>query len=152
MGDLIPASNQEELATAEAHGWMDVQCHRHDPTKGVLGVAALTDDALARFMRTCQRAIEDGQQTEMYARLLAKARGQYLARFALRMRYGAVDNHIGTDSYDRWYRLDEPPTYRFAAGMDLWRAQHGQRHILVWPAASLAVTAEQPAQAGEVTG
>jgi hypothetical protein len=96
----------------------------------------LTDGHLPGVTVDEQRKITDatgeGRRLPAHGRLLRRARDERLSRLALRMRYGAADNHVGTDSYDRWYRLGEPPTYRLAAEMDRWRAEHGQRHTLAW--------------------
>jgi hypothetical protein len=83
-----------------------------------IGIAQLDDESLARYIRALRRNIEDGLRAPMNIVLLRKARQEQLARFCLRMRYGAVDNHLGTDSYDRYYRLGERPTYQLAAHMD----------------------------------
>lgn len=101
-----------------------------------IGIAQLDDEALANYMRRLRREIEDGIRAEMNEVLWVRARRLQLARFRLRMRYGAVDEHRGTGSYDRWYRLDEAPTYGLAALMDRerWRLGIG-RHVLDWGAA-----------------
>jgi hypothetical protein len=111
--------------------WTDSKGGQHVMT-GKAGIADLTDDGLTRLARTYRHAIEDGGSAKMYGRLLEVIRRQRLSRMRLKMRYGAVDNHAGTDSYDRWYRLDEPPTYRLAAVMDHQRFLLGQRHVLAW--------------------
>lgn len=59
-------------------------------------------------------------------------------RFQLRMRYGAIDDHLGTTSYDCYIRHNEAPAYALALFMDSARAAHGRRHILDWPAQAVA--------------
>lgn len=104
-----------------------------DPAR--IGIADLTDEGLARYMRGLRRDIEDGIRVGVSEALWARARRLQLARLRLRMRYGAVDEHAGTTSYDRWYRLDEAPTYGLAALMDRerWRLGMG-RYVLDWAA------------------
>lgn len=113
--------------------YVDVDGRHHFPT-GRIGLADHTDVSLARCIRDLTRAIEDGSNVAFSTRLLVKARGQKLARFALRVRYGAVDNDQGTNSYDAHYRLNQAPTYRLAAQMDRWNAANGRRHVLGWDA------------------
>ena len=99
-------------------------------------VAELTDEGLARLLRAYKRDTEDGRATAGTARLMTHIRGQQMARLRLRMRYGARDD--GTGSYDRWYRLDEAPSYVLAAAMDRARAVAGQSHVLRWPGERVA--------------
>jgi hypothetical protein len=92
----------------------------------------LTDEGLSRAMVAYRRDVEDGVRVEGSRRALARSREIQLARFRLRMRYGAEER--GTDSYDRWYRFDEAPSYRLSAALDLHRCRAGQSHVLAWPA------------------
>lgn len=97
-----------------------------------------TDDSLARLRRQHRRAAAD------YARDGDLARGRrewfmareildhQLQRFRLRMRYGAVDDHRGTTSYDCYLRHDEAPAYALALLMDSINARLGRRHVLTW--------------------
>lgn len=103
------------------------------PDPAQIGIAQLTDEGLARYMRALRRDIEDGIRVGVSQVLWARARRLQLGRFRLRMRYGAVDEHAGTTSYDRWYRLGEAPTYGLAALMDREHWRHGSgRHVLNW--------------------
>jgi hypothetical protein len=90
----------------------------------------LSDEALHRVMVACRRDVEDGVRVEGSRRVLARSREIQLARFRLRMRYGAEER--GTDSYDRWYRFDEAPSYRLGAALDLHRCRAGLNHVLAW--------------------
>lgn len=106
-----------------------------------LRIDDLHDDSLARYIKTCRRQLEDidagdpvGEPRWKVEHWLSKARRIYVIRFALRMRYGAADN--GTDSWDRFSRLGEAPSYWLAAAVDRCKAEAGQRHILDWAVAS----------------
>lgn len=106
----------------------------NNPATVPLGLDDLTDEGLARVEREYRRMVEDGRPDAKQAALWAKrAHGLRMSRLRLKMRYRAVDNHAGTDSYDRYYRLNEQPTYKLAAAMDHWNAQNGRRHVLAWP-------------------
>jgi hypothetical protein len=91
----------------------------------------LTDEGLNRVVVAYWRDVEDGVRVEGSRWALARCREIQLARFRLRMRYGAEER--GTDSYDRWYRFDEAPSYRLGAAFDLHRCRAGQSHVLAWP-------------------
>lgn len=120
------------LDVEDVESWMDdpkkVEAHFKAEPPGRFTFDDLDDDSLARVHRAYLRAIEDGQPEERLRVWLWKTRALQLRRFALRMRYGARDG--GTDEYDRYYRLDEAPSYRLAFAMDAMRAAIGQRHIL----------------------
>lgn len=102
------------------------------------GLIDLADDSLVRVARQLRRRIEDGEPEAKHAKELRAIKVQQLSRLALRMRYGAVDNHVGTDVYDRYHRLDEAPSYNLAAHMDRERARLGWRHVLAWPPEDLS--------------
>jgi hypothetical protein len=102
-------------------------------TTTTVSINDLTDEGLARALRGFERGIEDGiAGARRYPSLIAAIRVQQLSRFRLRMRYGAVDNHVGTDVYDRYYRHREAPTYRLAAHMDHARWKLGKSYVLDW--------------------
>lgn len=99
-----------------------------------------TDDSLVRLRRHYRRAAADSVRDD---NLVQARRDWYQAeeirlhqhqRFQLRMRYGAVDDHIGTTVYDCYVRHDEPPSYALALAMDSTNARLGRRHILRWAA------------------
>jgi hypothetical protein len=93
----------------------------------------LADDGLERVVVACRRDVEDGIRVKESSWVIERAREVQLARFRLRMRYGAGEP--GTDSYDRWYRFDDAPSYRLAAAVDFYRARAGRSHVLAWPEA-----------------
>lgn len=107
--------------------------------EGVFTLWDQTDDSLVRLRRHHRRAAsdlaEEGRLTEARREWYQaeEIRLHQLQRFQLRMRYGAVDNHVGTDSYDCYLRHDEAPTYWLALSMDGTNARLGRRHILRWP-------------------
>lgn len=109
-----------------------------EATQRPFGLIDLADDSLVRVARQLRRRVEDGEPGAKFAKQLRAIKVQQLSRLALRMRYGAVDNHVGTDVYDRYHRLDEPPTYNLAAHMDRERARLGWRHVLAWPPEELS--------------
>lgn len=99
-----------------------------------------TDDGLVWLRRQHQRAASDfgrdgdvvrGSREWFMAR---EIRDHQHMRFRLRMRYGAVDDHAGTTSYDCYVRHDEPPAYALALLMDSTNARLGRRHVLRWAA------------------
>lgn len=94
----------------------------------------LSDDALLRIRRQYLRLIEDnpGRPHAQIDAWLASIRWVRLVRWCLKMRYGAVDDHVGTHSYDRYYRFDERPSYALAREMDYRRYELGGRHIIDW--------------------
>lgn len=91
----------------------------------------LTDDGLARVRREYERMIEDrafGTYSEkVLLGWLAQVRLVRMVRWCLKMRYGAVDEHRGTKSFDRWYRFGEAPAYSLARGIDIYRWQVRER-------------------------
>lgn len=114
-----------------------------------LGLDDLTDEGLARVARQYVRMIEDAEddakqypwRTDQAARTVREARVHasrvrelQKSRFRLRMRYGAVDNHVGADQPQRVYAHGEPMTYRLAAAIDLYRCRAGLSHVLAWAA------------------
>lgn len=90
-----------------------------------------TDDGLARLRKQVERAVEDGIATPVR---VGPIKDEQHRRLRLRMRYGAVDNHVGTDDVHRWAAHDEAPSYALAAWMDLGRCVAGRRHVLDWSA------------------
>lgn len=102
----------------------------------------LTDDGLIRVRRQYLRMIEDGQFTNHPEPLLrvwlANIRWVRLVRWCLHMRYGAMD--LGTESFDRYNRFGEAPSYALALSMDYLRWSLRDRihlpglrgHILDW--------------------
>ena len=102
----------------------------------------LTDDGLLRVRRDYLRLIEDnaGRPHAKIDAWLASIRWVRLVRWALHMRYGAVDEHAGTRSWDRYNRFDEAPTYSLALEIDKLRWSYRdhlptrgtRRHILDW--------------------
>lgn len=104
-----------------------------------------TDDSLVRLRRHHLRRASDlvtDQGDEKQARreryMAREVHDHQLMRFRLRMRYGAVDDHIGTTSYDCYIRHDEAPAYALALYMDASRARLGMRHVFDWPTAVAA--------------
>ncbi len=97
-----------------------------------------TDDSLARLRRHHQRRAadlaRDGElkQARREWFMGREVRDHQLMRFRLRMRYGAVDDHVGTTSYDCYLRHDEPPAYALALLLDSTNARLGRRHVLTW--------------------
>jgi len=71
---------------------------------------------------------------------LASIRWVRLVRWCLHMRYGAVDDHLGTQSFDRYHRFGEAPGYTLARDLDYKRwelrdrlPKRGlRRHVLDW--------------------
>jgi hypothetical protein len=98
-----------------------------------------TDDSLSRLRRQHLRVAadlaRDGDLTQARREwwMAREIRDHQHMRFRLRMRYGAVDDHEGTTSYDCYQRHDEPPGYALALFMDSTRARLGRRHVLDWP-------------------
>jgi hypothetical protein len=94
----------------------------------------LTDDSLLRVRRQYQRMIEDnpGRAHGQIDAWLASIRWVRLVRWCLHMRYRAIDDHLGTHSFDRYHRFDDPPSYTLARDMDYYRWQVGARHIIDW--------------------
>lgn len=97
------------------------------------------DDSLVRLRRHYARAAADfardgdlvrGRREWFQAEEIRLHQHQ---RFRLRMRYGAVDDHVGTTVYDCYVRHDEAPSYALALFMDSTNARLGRRHILRWP-------------------
>ena len=118
-------------ATPAAFDWLDQDGFlHHATTPGPFTIRDLDDEALATQAKRHRRAREDGLPVPRS--VTDTIRTEQLIRFCLRMRYGAIDNHLGTHSYGRWYRLDEPPSYALAMQMDHTRWRLGQRHILTW--------------------
>jgi len=121
---------------AEGSGWMDAQGVHHRPIHGAFSLRDLTDDGLTRLEKQRRRAVEDGMPVPDAA--IREVRAVRIMRLLLRMRYGAVDNHVGTHSYDHWYRLDKAPSYDLALLMDHGRWCLGRRHVLSWNSAMAA--------------
>lgn len=98
----------------------------------------LTDDGLARMRRALLRETSDlardGDLTNARRRWFEarEIHDHQLIRFRVRMRYGAVDDHVGTTSYDCFIRHDEAPSYALALFMDAARANSGRTHVLKW--------------------
>lgn len=102
----------------------------------------LSDDGLARTRRQYQRLIEDNGPHRQIDAWLAEIRWVRLVRWCLHMRYGAVDEHKGTKSWDRYSRFGEAPAYSFALDVDKLRWSYRNhpkmpkrgtlRHILAW--------------------
>lgn len=104
----------------------------------------LSDDGLIRVRRDYLRMLEDhpGQRSAQIDRWLAKIRWVRLVRWCLHMRYGAVDEHRGTKSWDRYNRFGDAPAYSLALDLDRLRwslrdhpkmpARGTRRHILDW--------------------
>lgn len=102
----------------------------------------LTDDGLLRVRRDYRNALEDGRKSGHYKEWLASIRWVRLVRWCLKMRYGAVDEHLGTKSWDRYSRFGDAPTYSLALEIDNLRwslrdhpkmpARGTRRHILNW--------------------
>lgn len=106
----------------------------------------LTDDGLLRVRKQYLRMIEDGQfnnHPEPVLRAwLASIRWVRLVRWCLHMRYGAVDEHLGTKSWDRYNRFGDAPAYSLALEIDRLRWSYRdhprmpkggtRRHILDW--------------------
>lgn len=101
-----------------------------------------TDDSLARLRRQHLRAAselareDDLRQARREWWMGREVRDHQLLRVQLRMRYGAVDDHRGTSSYDCWLRHDEPPGYTLAMLIDSARARAAKSHMLHWPSAA----------------
>lgn len=117
--------------------------------EGMFGLWSLDDAGLARIRRQHLRAAADFARGDMGpdpAGDLTQARREWymareihdhqLMRFRLRMRYGAIDDHLGTTAYDCYIRHDERPSYGLALFMDSTKARLGLRHVLQWPEAS----------------
>lgn len=119
-------------------GHQDVRDVWRPPT-GAYGLLDQADDSLRRLRRTFLREASDlaeGGYLDRARRASDEAqliRRHQMARFRLRMRYGAVDDHLGTPNFDCWYRHDAAPTYRLAAAMDRARQWQGRSHVLEWP-------------------
>ncbi len=110
-----------------------------------LGITDLTDDALIRLRRTYQRGIEDGiSGSHTYPRYIRAIRTLQGSRLRLKMRYGAVDDHVGTHIYDHYYRLDAAPSYKLATKMDHSRWQLGRSHVLDWDGVTRKLPASDP--------
>lgn len=88
-----------------------------------------SDESLKRLVRECTRAIEDTGFDPKNPRARAAAMDRWTiqemqkVRLRLRMRYGARDPYgppgdRGTDVYDHYMRLDQPPSYALAAAID----------------------------------
>lgn len=105
----------------------------------------LSDDGLIRVRRQYLRMIEDGACRPSRARVdawLASIRWVRLVRWCLHMRYGAVDEHLGTKSWDRYSRFGDAPAYSLALEIDRLRwsfrdhprmpRRGTRRHILDW--------------------
>lgn len=104
----------------------------------------LTDDGLTRVRRDYLRMLEDhpGQKSAQIDRWLAQIRWVRLVRWCLHMRYGAIDEHLGTKSWDRCNRFGDAPAYSLALDIDKlrWSLRHHpkmpkrgtRRHILNW--------------------
>lgn len=96
------------------------------------------DDSLDRLRRHFCRAAADFARDGNLVRArrewhqAEEIRLHQQQRFQLRMRYGAVDDHVGTTVYDCYVRHDEPPSYALALFMDSTNARLGRRHILRW--------------------
>lgn len=106
------------------------------------------DEALQRLVIAKRRLIEDLQRDETQGRGrkvaleeathdLAVFRGLQKVRLRLRWRYGARDAYgpegdRGTDVWDHYLRLDEPPSYALAIHIDRQRYREGKRHLLNW--------------------
>lgn len=104
----------------------------------------LADDGLLRVRREYLRMIEDnpGRAHAKIDAWLASIRWVRLVRWCLHMRYGAVDDHIGTHSWDRYNRFGDAPSYTLARNIDYKRwelrdhprmPKRGlRRHIIDW--------------------
>lgn len=115
-------------------------CAGHDqpPT-----IHHLSDRGLDRAVIAQRRLIEDlerdGRRTTAAQTDLRVLRALQRVRLRLRWRYGARDAYgpesdRGTDAYDHWLRLDEPPSYALAFDIDRQRFDHGKSHIVAWSA------------------
>lgn len=103
-----------------------------------------SDDSLIRLRRDYLRMIEDnpGRPHATIDAWLASIRWVRLVRWCLHMRYGAIDEHLGTKSWDRYNRFGEPPAYSLALEIDRLRWSYRdhpnmpkrgtRRHILAW--------------------
>lgn len=104
----------------------------------------LPDEGLLNVRKQYLRMIEDnpGRPHAQIDAWLASIRWVRLVRWALHMRYGAVDEHLGTKSWDRYNRFGEPPAYSLALDIDKLRwsyrdhpkmpARGTRRHVLNW--------------------
>lgn len=120
-------------ATAEANGH-----------PGAFTFWDLSDDGLVRMRRQYLRMIEDnpGRPHAKIDAWLASIRWARLVRWCLHMRYGAVDEHLGTKSWDRYQRFGDAPTYSFALELDKLRWSYRDhpkmpkrgtlRHVIDW--------------------
>jgi len=82
-----------------------------------------SDDSLIQLRRQYLRMIEDNPDRKhaMIDGWLASIRWVRLVRWCLRMRYGAVDEHLGTKEWFRYLKHDEPPAYSLALRLDQMR-------------------------------
>lgn len=104
----------------------------------------LTDDGLIRVRRDYLRLLEDnpGKRSAQIEAWLASIRWVRLVRWCLHMRYGAVDEHRGTKSFDRYNRFGDAPAYSLALDIDKLRWSYRdhpkmpkrgtRRHIIDW--------------------
>lgn len=101
----------------------------------------LSDVALADRVLRLRRSIEDdkrqgadaaGDERDLRVTVaLQRVRLRLRWRYGARDAYGAVDDR-GTDVYDRWLRLDEPPSYALAFSIDRDRFDQGRSHVVQW--------------------
>jgi hypothetical protein len=141
-----------------------VQVHSSPRRRVILGMSAaradqmvsfhhMGDDSLGRLATTYRRAVEDGRVSDgttpySFAELLRQVSAIQRLRFRLRMRYGArcaygPEGDRGTDVYDHYYRLDQPPSYALALAFDRARFNAGQSCILNWATPLPAVTPQR---------
>jgi hypothetical protein len=104
----------------------------------------LTDDGLIRIRRDYLRLLEDnpGKKSTQIDGWLVQIRRVRLVRWCLHMRYGAVDEHLGTKAWDRYNRFGDAPAYSLAIDIDKLRWSYRdhpkmpkrgtRRHILTW--------------------
>ena len=120
---------------------------RHDQ---MVSFHHLGDESLARVATAYRRAVEDGRVSDgttpyTFAELLRQVSALQRIRFRLRMRYGARDAYgpdgdRGTDVYDHYWRLSQPPSYALAFAFDRARFDAGQSCIVNWATPLPAVT------------
>lgn len=102
-----------------------------------------SDEMLRTQRRRRRRELEDlgWDTTDVRVRRLLyenyEDRRKQLVRFVLRMRYGARDpfgppSDRGTDIYDHYMRLGQPPSYVVALLLDQHRWRTGQHYALDW--------------------
>lgn len=99
------------------------------------------DKALEQFIVDIRRRIEDaerdGRDAPADRHVLTVATALRRVRLRMRFRYGARDAYgppgdRGTDVYDHWLRLDEPPSYALAFAVDRHRFETDRSHVVAW--------------------